>query len=197
MRRLGLGLAFLTILGGVARAAETSVDTAGATPCSIDVYSLDDDPNGLNVRAGPSGSAPVIATLENSRSQDGEDFEVEMHVIGAKDGWLLIDRARFQDYGEPDKAGVVFEKKGWVSGKLAGSDVGDVVLRAGPSATAKVAATLYSPNSSSPAGKVDRFEVARIFDCKGEWAEVEGEFRAKTVRGWATRLCSNQITVCR
>ncbi len=197
MGRLVGGLALLGLLGGGAFAAETPVDTSGAVACAIDVYSLDDDPNGLNVRAGPSGKAAVIAKLENSREQDGESFEVEMRVVGSKDGWLLIEKAFFRDYGEPDKAGVVFEKKGWVSGTLSGSDVGDVVLRAGPSADAKVAATLYSPNSSSPAGKVDRFEVARIFACKGEWAEVEGEFRGKTVRGWATRLCANQITVCR
>ncbi|WP_040577332.1 hypothetical protein [Methylopila sp. M107] len=180
-----------------ALAAETPVDMAGATPCAIDVYSLDDDPNGLNVRASPSGKAAVVTKLENSRSQDGESFEVEMRVVGSKDGWLLIERAFFRDYGEAEKAGPVFEGKGWVSGTLAGTDVQDVVLRSAPSPTAKPTATLYSPNSSSPAGKVDRLEVSKIFACKGEWAEVEGEFRGKTVKGWATRLCSNQVTICR
>ena len=56
---------------------------------------------------------------------------------------------------------------------------------------------MYSPNTSSPAGKTDRMEVSRIFGCKGEWAEIEGEFRGETLKDWATRLCSNQVTVCR
>lgn len=198
MRRLVLGLALLSLLGGGSKAAaEKPVDTSGAVPCEIDVYSIDDDPAGLNVRAGPSASAALIATLENEREQNGEDFNLEMRVIGSKDGWLLIERAFFRDYGEPDKAATVFDQKGWISGKLAGSDVGSVFLRASPSPDAKVTATLSSPYSSSPAGSVGRFEVSRIYACKGEWAEVEGEFSGKTVRGWVNRLCSNQSTVCR
>ena len=196
MRRLAHGLALLSLLGGVSHAAE-KLDVSGVTPCAIDVYSIDDDPAGLNVRAGPSPSAAVLATLENEREQNGEDFNLELRVIGSKDGWLLIDRAFFRDYGEPDKAGTVFEQKGWITGKLAGSDVGSVFLRAAPSPDAKVTATLSSPYSSSPAGSIGRFEVNRIHGCKGDWAEVEGEFSGKTVRGWANRLCSNQTTVCR
>ncbi|MFC3691484.1 SH3 domain-containing protein [Chenggangzhangella methanolivorans] len=197
MRRLVSGLALLFLLGGGTSAAEKPVDASGANPCAIDVYSIDDDPAGLNVRAGPSASSALIATLENERSQDGESYNLELRVVGSKDGWLLIERAFFRDYGEADKAGTVLDQKGWISGKLAGSDVGSVFLRAAPSPEAKATATLSSPYSSSPAGSVGRFEVGRIYGCTGEWAEVEGEFGGKTVRGWANRLCSNQTTVCR
>ena len=197
MRQLVLGLALLASSGCAARAAEPAVDMAGVTPCSIDVYSRDDDPAGLNVRAGPSASAAVVATLENERSQDGESYKLELHVSGSKDGWLLVDRAFFRDYGDAGQGGVVFDRKGWVTGKLTGSDIGANVLRAAPSPEARTTATLSSPYSSSPAGSVGRFEVARIFACKDDWADVEGEFAGKTVRGWANRLCSNQTTVCR
>lgn len=197
MKRFAAGLSLLASLGGGSLAAQPAVDLAVSAPCSIDVYSLDEDEKGLNVRAGPSASTPIVATLQNQRAQGGEDYAVEMHVIGSKNGWLLIDRAWFRDYGESNQAGTVFSAKGWVSGSLAGSDVGDPTLRAAPSPTAKVAATLYSPNSSGPSGHIDRFEVSRIFACSGAWADVEGEFRGQTKRGWATRLCSNQTSVCR
>lgn len=197
MRRALGGLALVGSLGGGLASAGPAVDVSGATACSIDVYSLDDDPSGLNVRSGPSPAAPVVATLVNDRAQDGEDFKVEMRVVGSKDGWLLIDRAFFRDYGEPAKAGTVFAAKGWISGKLAGTDVAEVALRAGPSPDARIVATLYSPNASSPVGDVDRLEVSRIFACAGEWAEIEGEFRGETLKGWATRLCSNQVSICR
>lgn len=197
MRRFAGRLAFCALALGAAQGARAQVEASGVVQCSIDVYSLDEDPKGLNVRAGPSASAAIVATLENSRSQNGEDFEVEMHVVGSKDGWLLIDRAWFRDYGEPAKAGTVFSAKGWVTGRLAGSDIAEAVLRAEPSVGSKIVATLYSPNSSSPAGSAGRFEVSRIFACKGEWADVEGEFRGKTARGWARRLCSDQAAICR
>ena len=91
----------------------------------------------------------------------------------------------------------MFSGLGWISGKLAGSDVGDVELRAAPGADARIVATMYSPNSSSPVGNVDRFEVGRIYACKGDWAEMEGDFGGKPVQGWATRLCANQVSICR
>lgn len=197
MRRLAAGLTLFGSIGGGLASAGPAVDVSGATRCSIDVYSIDDDPNGLNIRAAPSAEAALVATAPNSRVQDDEDYAVEMHVVGSKAGWLLIDRAWFADYGDPAKAGEVFSGKGWVSGKLTGTDVGDVELRDAPQASARIAATMYSPNASSPVGNVHRFEVGRIYACEGEWAEMEGEFRGETLKGWATRLCSNQVSICR
>ncbi len=72
----------------------------GAIPCDIHGWSTDRDPNGLNVRAGPSTKAKVLGTLPppykfKSKGENVPDggWLTEFSIIGFKDGWFLIEGA--------------------------------------------------------------------------------------------------------
>jgi hypothetical protein len=72
----------------------------GAIPCDIHGWSTDRDPNGLNVRAGPSTKAKVLGTLPppykfKSKGENAPDggWLTEFSIIGFKDGWFLIEGA--------------------------------------------------------------------------------------------------------
>ncbi|MGD0189615.1 MAG: hypothetical protein ABSD74_02620 [Rhizomicrobium sp.] len=155
--------------------------------CSIDAWSTDKDPKGLNVRAAPAPDAAVVAILPPPNN----GIAVEMHVIGAQAGWFRIDRAGFEDYPGEVSAKQVFSGQGWVFGGRIGFLVNNFNLKDGPGAQARTIATLSS-DTSGP----DSFVVRRVLDCQGDRAEVDGTFNGKSLHGWASGLCSNQVTTC-
>ena len=67
----------------VSVAAEAKTKT-----CDVNGYSIDKDPNGLNVRSGPGGGHAVITSLR--RTETGWPH---LHITGASGNWLRIDTA--------------------------------------------------------------------------------------------------------
>ena len=72
----------------------------GTEPCDLRAWSIDADPDGLNVRAKPSTDARILGTLPPPfRFKSGEDlgpesgWRTEFDVIGYADGWFLIEHA--------------------------------------------------------------------------------------------------------
>lgn len=86
------------------RGASTRVN---AVACDVQAYVVDPDPKGLNVRDAPGVSGKVVAVIP----LDGDGTTVHL-VASSPDGWVQIDRA------ETVGGEVVFDKKGWVSGKM-------------------------------------------------------------------------------
>lgn len=181
-----------------ALAASVSIDTAVADACDIWAWSSDEDPKGLNVRAAPRADAPVLGRLPAPRQVDGYSFAVEVRIIGSRNGWFLIDRAEFADYGDPGQAGVVFEGKGWVSGRLLSLTAGGQAIRAESAETSKKIVDLVGEDGNGNAYGPDSLIVERVHACRGEWAEVEGVLGGPNTRhrGWVTGICSNQATTC-
>ncbi len=165
--------------------AQTAM-ASGAT-CSLDAWSADKDPKGLNVRAAPSAGSGIVAVLPPPEN----GIAVEMHVIASQNGWFEINHAEFADYPGEVTAKKVFEGHGWVFGDRIGFLVNDAKLRDGPDADSKTIANLLT-DSSGP----DSFNVLRVLDCKGDRAKVDGVFAGKTLHGWVSNICSNQVTTC-
>lgn len=195
--------------GGLVRASALALgvlagmSAAGATEaaCEFRGWSRDPDPAGLNLRAAPSSTAAVVGRLPAPRREGDETFAVEMHVVAGRDGWLLVDRAEFADYGSAP-AKTVFTGRGWVSGRMVGVSVQDERVRRQPDA----AAAIIDRPRVSAGGEAEILRLERIVGCRGRWIEVEGSFGdasgeagrgpGRPTRGWVTGLCGNQVTTC-
>jgi hypothetical protein len=159
--------------------------------CSISAWVDDTDPNGLNVRAGPSSDAAIVGLLPYDESQ----MAAEMSITGSQDGWFRIDKAVLDDYTAAAPK-VVFEGEGWVSGRLIGLLLNDADLHTAPSEDSPVVAHLFYEDPKGNVGGADSFGVDRLLACQGDWVEVEGTFFDMPLQGWATRTCANQVTTC-
>jgi hypothetical protein len=190
-----LGAGLIALFLSPAHAAPPVV-TVGALQCSLHGYLNDADPQGTNVRAAPRADAPVIGRLppRAKMKDDDEIVGVEFEIIGSKNGWLLV---RNPDRGD-------FKGPGWVFGRLVSFTIGSPKLLAAPVDGAKVVAGLQY--SGDVGIGPDSFDVKQVHGCRGHWAEVTvvlapsvdpppGMTR-KPVRGWASKLCSNQLTTC-
>lgn len=163
-----------------ARAQEKSAAPARVTPCDLNAYVVDHDPNGLNVRSGPGSTFKVVGNLPN-KGVEG----VGVHITGGSGEWVRIDRATEQG-GDEDRT--LFSGEGWVYGPLLGTDgvgwvEGGTPIYQEPSKKSRVLARML-------AGA----EGASVRGCKGKWMYVEH----KKVKGWAQgdTLCDNSLTTC-
>jgi hypothetical protein len=166
-----------------------------ATTCAFRAWSK--DPGRLNVRAAPRADGAVIARLPPPLRDGSDSYSPEMKIIGAKNGWLLIDGAEIPELGV-GKAGPPFLGRGWVSGAMVDVSAQDERVRSAPDAAATV---VDAPREDAARGK-EFLKLRRIWSCQGKWAEVEGDFvfeaadPGRRARGWVTELCGNQVTTC-
>lgn len=182
------GIPALLLLALAAPAAAESIEIpSDIVACQLEAISLDADPAGLNVRAGPSLSAKVIARLPR-RPQVESGSNPEVRILGFKDGWFLIEGASYGDYGDPPPPRPLYAGKGWAHGsKLGGGLVGGAMS----------SALLAEPRDDAPrsTGRPkdgEYIEVRSLLACRGDWAKVS----ANVGTGWAHGLCSNQVTTC-
>src|SRR5690606_41384733 len=70
-------------MGAAPPAHAATADIAG---CSLTAISSDRDPNGLNIRAGPSADSEVIGRIPPPREMGGEGFAGEVPRTGARAG---------------------------------------------------------------------------------------------------------------
>lgn len=165
------------ILGAAIAALSLTATAPGQAPappaCAISAYVTDRDPNGLNVRAGPSAQARVLRTVSNA----GSAVAV---ITGHSGGWFRISNL---DDVEVDAH--LFDGDGWVHGSLLGLDVAnaDPRLYAAANRRSRVLARLQPD-----------FTRLTLVGCAGEWAQVRAEGRT----GWLSPAgqCSNPVTTC-
>lgn len=151
-----------------------------ATRCDAKAFVIDADPNGLNVRSGPSKDAKIIGNLPN-QSVEG----IVVHITGSEDNWLEIDAAD-EAGGETDRS--FFHGQGWVFAPLLGVsgiaiDHGGTNIYESASRKAKIVGRVPGGNDG-----------VKIRACEGKWLRVE----YKGMIGWAApdTLCSNPLTTC-
>lgn len=140
------------------------------------------------VRAAPSPTARILASMPQRKPKPGEDFvdgpSPEFHINAARGGWFRIDRAWHTGYDDPADDRELFSGQGWVHGSQIGADlVGGARLHTTPSDHAR--------SRGIPPQAFD-FGISRLLDCTGSWARIQARFGT----GWVRGLCSNQVTTC-
>jgi hypothetical protein len=171
----------------------------GVTACSFGALANDHSREGLNIRAEPRADSAILGRLPVLENPYREKVAAELHVIGVRDGWFLIEGAGYPDNDFP-KRPAVYGGRGWVSGKLLTSQFRMMTLKAAP-----------DENAADVVELVDDYGITAILDCKGDWVRIETPLSTKdytlkpklpsdgptgAVRGWTQRPCTNQRTTC-
>ena len=187
MRALIAGMVVLSAVGAPAFA-----EPAGSAQCAISGWSNDPDPAGLNVRAGPSKDAKVIGRIPVAKTQGDDSYAAEFDIVASRDGWLEIRNAHFADYGDAKGERVVLPGPGWVFADKVRFLINHASLYSAPSVEASVVARLSTTDSGPDSASIDH-----VHGCSGAFADVTAHMaHAAPTRGWATRICSNQVTTC-
>ncbi|MEM6837979.1 MAG: SH3 domain-containing protein [Cyanobacteria bacterium P01_C01_bin.120] len=157
-----------------------STPTAAATPaqsCAVSAYVVDTDPAGLNVRSGPGSDFAVQGTLPT-------DVPVEVSIVGATDGWFLVNEAYSLERQE-------LEQPGWVYGPLLGVSTTSLNINDPEAPT-----TLYAApdGSAAVAATIPKYSDVTLFDCAGDWLQVDHA----AATGWLAigEQCSNPVSTC-
>ncbi|MET0650223.1 MAG: hypothetical protein ABW208_26750 [Pyrinomonadaceae bacterium] len=160
------------------RGASTYVTAAGASPaagCDLEAYVVDPDPKGLNVRDTPGVGGRVVGVIP----LDGDGTVVHL-VASNPNGWVQIDRA------ETIGGAVVFDKKGWVSGNMLGTETRGYGTKG---------VKLYAAaRRGKIAGTIPPETEVRVAGCEGQMMRV----RYKALAGWLNRddQCPSPVTLC-
>ncbi|TYO63934.1 SH3 domain-containing protein [Bradyrhizobium hipponense] len=189
-------------------AAKSATLPGGTEPCDLGAWSIDKDPNGLNVRAEPSVKARVIGTLPppyrlklggSENTPDG-GWLTEFRIIGFRDGWFLIEGAKppGKDYEDetkyPRNAPKPYAGRGWVAANKVGAAYANGGTRMGGLFQAPFVDARWMPAQRELGGPIDTDGgPKRLLACSGFWGLVESQ---DGVRGWWRGLCSNQVTNC-
>lgn len=184
----------LVVLPGVLppAAAQEITRPAGATTClGLSAHADDPDPAGLNLRAGPSTSAPIIGVLKLhafARDAMGRDLlqAPGFDVIGSYEGWLLVDNFAYPD--PPDDPPLP-SGPGWVHGSR-------VLVRSydEPAPTAR----LYAQKGGKGASQVIGGALFNVVGCDQRWMRVREHLLPTEPpgrTGWlaAPDICNDQM----
>ncbi len=148
--------------------------TSNQRACDIGAYVIDKDPQGLNVRSGPSSNDRVIAKLPTTT------LSVMVDITASQGSWVQLSRAE-----SPEK--VEFQGTGWVYAQLLGTNT-----RGYESGGVSVYPT---PNTQSSAiGRIPANTSVKLLGCEQSWAFVEYQ----GLKGWLTRedQCPVSLTTC-
>ena len=172
----------------------------GVGACDVGALANDHTREGLNVRAEPRADSAVLGRLLVIENAYHEKIAADVHVIGVRNGWFLIEGARYGDYDLPSKLPPLYAGRGWASGTLLTTQLRMMTLKAAP-----------DENAADVVEMVDDGGVTAILDCQGDWLRIEAPLSTRdytlkpklpsdgprgTVRGWTRRPCTNQRTTC-
>jgi SH3-like domain-containing protein len=177
MRVAGAMLLMASTLAGAAPPA--TVVPAYTVKCDVRIVVTDPDPKGLNVRAEPKvAPGNIVGVLK----PDGEWTTV--HAAGLSGDWFLIDEAVMVDDNAPAGERPVFKGRGWVhKSKVGGLEIEPRDVLEAPKEGAK---------SLMKGGDTSRTVNLKVVGCQGKFIQLQGP----TVKGWASRYCTNQRTTC-
>lgn len=176
---------------GIAASAAEAREIGIYRTCSFTAFVTETDPNGINVRSGPSASFEVVGKLPpvyQSSDQPPVLSMVEVTVEASQNGWFRVRDAHDNEL-LVDSPRKMYAGAGWVSGRLLtvksqapfGRDVPHI-----RGETVKLGALSFDADSF--------LRSSRISDCTGKWALAENE--KYKFRGWLNRLCGIQETSC-
>jgi len=192
-------------------AQEAKPRPPGVAACDVNALANDHTREGLNIRAEPRADSALLGRLPEIENVYHEKIAADVHVIGVRNGWFLIENAGYGDYDLPKKLPAVYAGRGWVWGKLLTTGLRSSTLKAAPDDNAADVVELHGDESATPAFGSSEVNVTAFLDCKGEWFRIEapvstGYYRLipklpsdgpkDAVRGWTRGSCTNQRTTC-
>lgn len=143
--------------------------------CNVDAFVMDNDPNGLNIRAEGDAKDEIIGKIPFN--EEGTTVHIIQSNFG---GWLKINRAETVD------GTVVFDKEGWVSANLLGTSTagygtkGVKLYEAGKGT--KVLVTI-PPSTMVRVSSCDKSDVRVKYKKFEGWLDLESQ-------------CGNPVTNC-
>lgn len=189
--------ALATILVLAAGAAPSLPPASPGNACRIEGWSIDPDPTGLRVRAGPALTAREIGRLPAFIRNDDGDYGPAFTIVASHDGWLRIAGAN--DRWRPSNLAPrpIFTGNGWIHGSRARVAVQSGIGRAAPRLDAAVVI------DSGDQWLTDAGTISAITGCAGSFAKLRYHLPAEvTVKGvrdgqaWFSRTCGDQRTTC-
>lgn len=161
------------------------------TACDIrGGWSEDKDPAGLNVRAGPSPTAPIVGKLPPPRYDP--DFEREMKadfdILEIRDGWVRIGMK------DPDDWSPAYPRPpaGWISARYVGFDLQSDKAFAAPDPKSRLIASAWET-----ADGIHAFGYRYPSECRGRWVRLlVTDRQGRESPAWARGVCNNQETTC-
>ena len=198
-------------LGLSAQETRPKPSPPGVAACDFNALANDHTREGLNIRAEPRADSALLGRLPEIENAYHEKIAVDVHVIGVRNGWFLIENAAYGDYDLPKKRPPLYAGRGWVSGKLLTTGLRTSTLKAAPDENAADVVELHGDESATPAFGSSEVTVTAILDCKGEWFRVQAPLSTEYyrlmpklpsdgpkdfVRGWTRGSCTNQRTTC-
>ncbi|HTU10859.1 MAG TPA: SH3 domain-containing protein [Allosphingosinicella sp.] len=146
--------------------------------CAAAGRSIDQDPAGLNVRAGPSPRARVLGRLHSVLDAEAEQRYGPIFAIReVRDGWVRITDAAAEVEGFDGEVRRNYTGPGWVSAALVEPTI--VSARAGDPGSRGYAGPSFSAAVSDPDGltNVERMrrgrQNPRIVACRGAWVQLD------------------------
>ena len=192
-------------------AEEAKPTPLGVAACDFHALVNDHTREGLNIRAEPRADSAVLGRLPEIENLYHDKIAADLHVIGVRNGWFLIESAGYGDYDLPKKLPPVYRGRGWVSGKLLTTGLRASTLKAAPDENAADVVELHDSGDATPAFGASEVSVTEILDCKGAWFRIEAPLSTSyytlkpklpsdgprdVVRGWTQGSCINQRTTC-
>jgi uncharacterized protein YgiM (DUF1202 family) len=172
-----LVVAALAVLFSSFQSAAPNANAASSSSaCDAEAYVIDKDPKGLNVRETPGTGGRVVAVIP--LDEDG----TIVHLVAADSkGWVRIDRA------ETVGGQVVFDRKGWVSGNMLGTETRGYGTKG---------VKLYgsAARGAKVLGTVPPETEVKVSGCEAGKVQV----RYGNLTGWldADSQCPNPVTLC-
>jgi hypothetical protein len=203
---IALGLGAFHPSGASAQGDPSAPLPAGVTACKFAALVKDTEPGGAAIRDAPQQDGREVGRLLANRSRYVSGVELaEIHVIGVKDGWFLIEGAAYSE-SHPWQ---LYIGRGWVEGKFVTTNLFRDTLKKSPSNDSPEVTYLRGASSDGIPYQPHDLEVQRVVGCSGPWLEVEiHQPNAKTlsgkpastadgtVRGWTDRSCTEQHGPC-
>jgi hypothetical protein len=182
----------------------------GERKCELYAHVVDRDPQGVNVRAAPSGQAKVVGVLKFKNADD----EIAVDITAESNGWFRI---KSFEHFDDTKSGTL---SGWMHGSRLGTGL---KIMDGPKASERL---LEEPSERSKTLLLFSWDPGVDGKGAGLWAELPGNKREqidydkikgaatptllgcangyvkirmnKKYEGWvpAARLCGSPVTTC-
>jgi len=216
LRRASLATAVLTVGLALACAGAPDEERAAARAgfratgrCGdISGYLRDRTAGGREVHAEPTAQSPVLGRIAPPAPEEKGGWAVSFAILGARDGWLLVERASDDVQLTEGFARPMYSGRGWIRGN--GVSVGiqasqgfseprhasDIVLQADPSHTLEGVG-----------------EMTGVVACEGDWVRGRWTIREPglvrsyapgavvsrnplVIEAWTTGICNIPETSC-